>query len=366
MLDQKSPSANQKNVSFWEKITNFFVPEKNNNYLPRALDAKYLFWYGFAIFFLKITILALIIFLPNTILFSDITSSQLLNLINKVRQGENLPPLTLNQQLNKAAELKANDMVANNYFDHISPSGITPWHWFKKAGYQYIYAGENLAMDFWESESVFNAWMNSPTHRANILNPNFKEVGLAVVNGQIQNHQATLAVLDFGTQIKNEQKKIASSKSISTPSNLTPPASTPAPILTSSLSPTKINNSPSLSPLSLPSPEVNTLQPSPSGSLTPPVLAENIQKPELSPALTPSANYPNSDFSTFKENPAPKVLGVFVTRAEEMAKCFYLYFLLFLLAALGVNIFVKIKIQHWQTIIATLGLILICGAFIFI
>jgi hypothetical protein len=90
-------------------------------------------------------------------------------------------------------------MVKNQYFAHTSPDGVSPWHWFKSAGYNYKYAGENLAIGFYESEEVYNAWLNSPSHRANIVNPNYTQVGTAVLSGYDQNG-TIVVVQEFGTQ----------------------------------------------------------------------------------------------------------------------------------------------------------------------
>ena len=97
------------------------------------------------------------------------------------------------------AQRNAGDMFAFNYWAHNSPSGRDPWSFFQEVGYKYIYAGENLARDFMNSESVVEAWMNSPSHRENLLNPNYKEIGLAVVNGTLNGVETTLVVQSFGT-----------------------------------------------------------------------------------------------------------------------------------------------------------------------
>jgi hypothetical protein len=90
-------------------------------------------------------------------------------------------------------------MIKENYFAHNSPSGKTPWFWMEKNNYDYRYAGENLAMDFHTALDQQLAWMKSPTHRKNILNQEFKEIGVAVKQGLIQGHLATITVQEFGT-----------------------------------------------------------------------------------------------------------------------------------------------------------------------
>ncbi|HVY73000.1 MAG TPA: CAP domain-containing protein [Candidatus Paceibacterota bacterium] len=102
--------------------------------------------------------------------------------------------------LDAAAQRKANDMLSKQYFSHVAPDGTAPWAWFKHGGYPYIYAGENLAMNFYSASDVETAWMNSPAHRANVLNSNFKEIGIGVAHGVYQGKETTLIVEFFGTR----------------------------------------------------------------------------------------------------------------------------------------------------------------------
>lgn len=107
-------------------------------------------------------------------------------LTNEKRAAENLPTLVVNPLLTQAAEMKAQDMAEQGYFAHTSPEGKTPWYWIEQVGYKYQYAGENLAVNFRDSEDVTNAWLNSPTHQANIVKGNYTEMGTGVVRGMYQ------------------------------------------------------------------------------------------------------------------------------------------------------------------------------------
>lgn len=131
---------------------------------------------------------------------STITADEIVLIINKKRLENGLPELTVNQSLSLAAQQKAADMIAKNYWAHTSPDGITPWHFFKNVNYHYLYAGENLARDFIDSDSVVKAWLNSPTHRDNLLSGRYRETGVAVVNDVFQGQPTTLVVQLFGTQ----------------------------------------------------------------------------------------------------------------------------------------------------------------------
>ena len=119
---------------------------------------------------------------PIKTMASAINPENLLFLINQNRKENRLSPLKINSDLNQAANFKSKDMLNRNYFDHYY-RGISPWDFIRNSGYDYLYAGENLAMDFRTAEGMVSAWMNSKTHRENILNPDFTDVGIGVIKG---------------------------------------------------------------------------------------------------------------------------------------------------------------------------------------
>lgn len=130
---------------------------------------------------------------------ANVISSVLVDLTNADRQTQSLGGLTVNPVLEEAARLKAQDMINRGYFAHVSPDGKDSWYWFQKAGYAFSDAGENLAVDFSDSVDVEKAWMNSPSHRANILNGRYTEVGIAVADGMYRGKPTTFVVQMFGT-----------------------------------------------------------------------------------------------------------------------------------------------------------------------
>lgn len=130
---------------------------------------------------------------------ATVVTAVLTDLTNADRAQLGLSPLTVNPVLTAAAQAKADDMVAKGYFSHTSPEGVDPWHWFQVAGYEFSYAGENLAVDFSDSADVNAAWMASPTHRENILDPHYTEVGIALAQGMYQGRLTTFVVQEFGT-----------------------------------------------------------------------------------------------------------------------------------------------------------------------
>jgi hypothetical protein len=118
---------------------------------------------------------------------TNITTDALLSGTNAQRSGQQETSLTLNSQLTAAAQAKANDMAARDYWSHVTPDGQQPWSFIDATGYKYQAAGENLAYGFGTSSEVIEAWMNSPEHRANILNANYRDVGFGIIN--IANYQ---------------------------------------------------------------------------------------------------------------------------------------------------------------------------------
>jgi len=130
--------------------------------------------------------------------------NQIINYVNQERVKESLGQLRENDVLNEVAKLKAQDMLGNDYFAHTSPVGVDPWYWFEKAGYTYRFAGENLGMDFKTALAVHNAWMKSTSHRENILSDKYKEIGVAVKKGIIDDKETQIAVQVFGNSLKNE------------------------------------------------------------------------------------------------------------------------------------------------------------------
>lgn len=131
---------------------------------------------------------------------TDITSEQLLQLLNNERQKENLGTLNLNPELSAAALNKANDMFSKNYWAHNAPDGKTPWSFIKDSGYVYVYAGENLARGFTTNADVTKAWLASPSHKENMLSPNYSDVGFAVVSGKLDGEDTVIVVEEFGSR----------------------------------------------------------------------------------------------------------------------------------------------------------------------
>ena len=179
-------------------LKNAFIPHHGNDYRPHAWRQPWIHIYAGIIVGVKIITVAAISLYASFAKVADITPSSIISLTNQARQQRNIGTLKSNPLLAQAAESKANDMVAQQYFAHISPTGTTPWAWFKQAGYSYAYAGENLALDFVSGEDVMAAWLKSPTHRSNLLGVKYKDIGVAVATGKINGSTSVLVVQMFG------------------------------------------------------------------------------------------------------------------------------------------------------------------------
>jgi len=131
---------------------------------------------------------------------SNFTASQLATDTNKQRETNSLSDLSLNPQLNNAAQAKANDMATRDYWSHTTPDSKSFSTFIVSSGYQYQAAGENLAYGFSSAGQVISGWMNSPEHRENILSKNYQNVGFGVASSKnyLGKGPATIVVAEYG------------------------------------------------------------------------------------------------------------------------------------------------------------------------
>ena len=186
-------------MQFLEKLIHFLIPRESNNHKAKILHSSSLvvivvfliLFQGIINFVPKIN--------PNILGYaSNISIQEVVNLTNQKRLEAGLSTLSLNQTLSSAAYTKGRDMIDRDYWAHVAPDGTQPWKFFTSFGYKYRYAGENLARDFSNASSAMDAWMNSPTHKENILNPKYKEIGIGVVEGDLAGTDTTIIVQFFG------------------------------------------------------------------------------------------------------------------------------------------------------------------------
>jgi hypothetical protein len=191
-------------------LRHLFIPHESNNHRAKILHHS-------SLFFLTLLLIG------GSFLFSfgyqhdrsvlgisySITADELLVITNQKRQENGLPPLSMDSSLAQAAQRKADDMFTKNYWAHIAPDGTTPWYFIRSSGYEYVYAGENLARGYTASSDVINAWMASPSHKENMLSSNYKDVGFAIKDGTLTGDDTVLVVEEFGSRTAEKPQSIA-------------------------------------------------------------------------------------------------------------------------------------------------------------
>ncbi len=186
-----------------EHLAHLFIPRRSNNHRPKLLHPDSFIYLAFVAvgFFAFIQTVMFFPSLQNKVLGfdSNITVEKVVQGTNEERMKQGLKPVVINQKLSAAALSKAQDMLDNQYWSHTSPDGTEPWDFIKNSDYTYKVAGENLARDFHTTNEMVRAWMASPTHKANILNEKYEEIGIAVIDGKLEGFETTLVVQMFGT-----------------------------------------------------------------------------------------------------------------------------------------------------------------------
>lgn len=183
-------------------LKHLFIPRTSNNHRPKVLLPQSLTFLAAFLTVINFSVKVLAQSSGGILGYaSDITLQQVWDQVNQRRTETGLNKLTLNDKLSDAARRKAADMFTFDYWAHVNPqNGTDPWHFFDAVGYKYRYAGENLARDFAITGPMVQAWMDSPTHRENILSAKYQETGIAVVNGVLGGTETTLVVQLFGAQ----------------------------------------------------------------------------------------------------------------------------------------------------------------------
>ena len=180
------------------KIRNYLLPHHDNGHRPHLLRRASIFPLATVMLIIFAIAIGQSVLLKGSNFLAAVLPGVLTDMANDTREIYALGDLKISPTLEYAAKLKAIDMASKGYFAHNSPEGNTPWHWFDLAGYRYIYAGENLASHFSDSREVHDAWVSSPTHRANIINGNFTEIGIATAEGYFEGVPTTFVVQMFG------------------------------------------------------------------------------------------------------------------------------------------------------------------------
>ncbi len=249
-----------------------------------------LLWAVICLFLAGKVIIALLLPPKNITLASDLSPDNILISVNEQRSLRNLVTLNTNFRLSQAAQSKADDMQARHYFAHVDPDGKYIWDKITAEGYTpYVQLGENLAVEFYDTESLMSAWMNSPTHRANILQEGFRDQGMGLAFGDINTGQYHSAIANtFGTQAAAPNKP-ASPPPAPKPST-PPPAPKPKPTPTPPPAP-----KPTPAPVPAPVPPPAATSPSPAP--TPAPAAKPLASPIMPRAGESLPENPDSNFA---------------------------------------------------------------------
>jgi len=214
-----------------DRLVHLFLPWHTNNQKARLIHPQIII-----LFVIKLVVFQVILqFIPSSGLkilgyAANIAPDEVVRITNEKRVEAGLLPLEMNPTLAQAAQAKGADMLNNNYWAHVSPDGTQPWSFFINSGYSYRYAGENLARDFTNPVSAVDAWMASPTHKDNLLSANYREIGIAVIEGDLDGVDTTIIVQFFGTKYTDTVPSVPIAEG--------QPASTEAPQV--SISPTPV------------------------------------------------------------------------------------------------------------------------------
>lgn len=248
-------------------------------------------------------LIALVLPVNRATLASDLSIDNILQAVNAQRSLRNLITLNTNDKLGFAAQSKSDDMQTRHYFAHVDPDGHYIWDKITAAGYTpYLELGENLAIEFYDTDSLISAWMNSPTHRANLLNDGFKDQGMGLTFGNTALNQYHSAIANtFGTLAPAPKPKTpaAPKEPVSAPvaAPKPPVVQVPKPKTLGneqkSTSTPQQNSIPTTTPEIIPSTTPSTTAPTTTAETTPVVLPEPVLPREN---LAINQN-PNSNFS---------------------------------------------------------------------
>lgn len=183
-------------------LKHFFIPHHENNYHPHILHHKRVLFYGFLGIVVKAVAVLTALLLPTQafvipeVLVAE--QGRIIELTNEVRAREGKTPLSYAEKLGQSSLRKAEDMARNNYFEHTGPDGRRLRDFLRDAQYPYSVAGENLAVGFASPEDAVEAWVESPTHFANLIDADFVDIGVGGSVGMYGNASAIYLVQHFG------------------------------------------------------------------------------------------------------------------------------------------------------------------------
>lgn len=203
-IQKQKPLSKRRNQTFSNKIKKrlmvLTVPHRHNQYRPYLIRSWMLIPSLLVLFGVQIIVN---ITSAGEVLGekSYISTQELLSSANDMRRQNGAGDLRISHDLSVAAQAKVQDMIKNQYWSHVSPQGIQPWSWVEQSGYRYKTAGENLAKNFYSAAATTQAWYDSPTHRENLLDPDFIDVGFATAEGVLDGKTVVLTVALYGQPV---------------------------------------------------------------------------------------------------------------------------------------------------------------------
>jgi hypothetical protein len=309
-------------MRFGKVLKKYFIPHNENDFKPHFFRSEIVSIMIGVVFLIELLVIAQVYISYKTNFLALILPNALVDLTNTDRAENSLKPLAINPQLVAAAQLKASDMASRGYFSHNTPEGREPWYWLEQVGYKYSNAGENLAVNFFDSVDVENAWMNSPGHRANIVKSNYTEIGIATANGFYQGRPTTFVVQFFGTP-----KQTFAQQGSSTPPTQPKPTPVKKPIAqtpTSTVSTTSTTSNP--------------------GTIT------------QTPTSTAIAQVKAAETTHRVANPTSVVRRI-LTSPRSMNSTFLTLLLILVACALTLTVIIEVHIQHKKILLNGVGLI---------
>ena len=310
----------------------YFIPHEENNYHPHFLHTKRTVFYGLVFSLVKVVMVTFVILLPTEVfVLPDVLAEeqrQIVKLTNEVRIDRGLPVLVVATKLETSSQNKANDMAEKEYFAH-TQGNQTVSAWLKSVGYKYETAGENLAVGYSTAEDIVNAWKNSPSHYANLIDTDFIELGVGLAGG-VYNNQPTVFIaqhlaspLSFEESTKDPVSVVAEVKN----EKIVVEKPTETEVITTEISETSDTSTSVLS-----------------------TKVENVS-PTANPVMNLEAPTPIDKYIQSKSVLSP------ITSIFKVSKNIYLGAICFFIFALLLSVFYEIHKKHPHVIFQTSGLI---------
>ncbi len=323
-------------------LKKYFIPHAENNYHPHILHTKRAVFYSLVFLLTKVVVVVFVILLPTEVfVLPDVLAEeqrQIVVLTNEARADKGLPALTVVAKLNTSAQYKADDMSSKEYFAH-AENNKTVATWLRSVGYEYETAGENLAVGYSTAQDIVNAWKNSPTHYANLIDSDFINFGVGL-SGGVFNGQPTVFIAQHFASPLSIVATIKKPIKVAIKPKVEKIVNNPIEI--------KTETKPEIREVIAEEVEVVN-----STSTTSSVLAAKIENitPVAGPVMNLKAPTPIDKYIQAKSVLSP------VTNIFEVSKNIYLGAIIFFALALLLKIFIEIRKQHPHVIFQTSGLI---------